>query len=73
MHHQIMKVSSQEFYDDSLSADASVYDHLLQDLPGVAANDLTGTPIDFIDTAGASYDESAELEGTAATTCKKPA
>ena len=63
MHHQIMKFSSQEFYEDSLSADAVVYDHLLQDLPGLAANDLTGTPIDFIDTAGASYDESAELEG----------
>jgi ATP-dependent RNA/DNA helicase IGHMBP2 len=63
MHHQIMKFSSQEFYEDSLSADAVVYDHLLQDLPGLAANDLTRTPIDFIDTAGASYDESAELEG----------
>jgi superfamily I DNA and/or RNA helicase len=63
MHHQIMKFSSQEFYEDSLSADAVVYDHLLRDLPGLAANDLTRTPIDFIDTAGASYDESAELEG----------
>jgi ATP-dependent RNA/DNA helicase IGHMBP2 len=63
MHHQIMKFSSQEFYEDSLSADAVVYDHLLQDLPSLAANDLTRTPIDFIDTAGASYDESAELEG----------
>jgi len=63
MHHQIMKFSSQEFYEDSLSADAVVYDHLLRDLPGLAANDLTRTPIDLIDTAGASYDESAELEG----------
>jgi len=63
MHHQIMEFSSQEFYEDSLSAEAVVHDHLLRDLPGLAANELTGTPIDFIDTAGASYDESAELEG----------
>jgi superfamily I DNA and/or RNA helicase len=63
MHQQIMKFSSQEFYDDSLSADGSVRDHLLQTLPGVAANEITGTPIDFIDTAGASYDESVEPEG----------
>jgi superfamily I DNA and/or RNA helicase len=63
MHQQIMKFSSQEFYEDSLSADGSVRDHLLLTLPGLAANELTGTPIDFIDTAGASYDESVELEG----------
>lgn len=63
MHQQIMKFSSQEFYEDSLSADGTVRDHLLLTLPGLAANELTGTPIDFIDTAGASYDESVELEG----------
>jgi ATP-dependent RNA/DNA helicase IGHMBP2 len=63
MHHEIMKFSSQEFYEDSLSADATVSGHLLQDLPGVAANELTETPIHFIDTAGASYDESLEPDG----------
>jgi superfamily I DNA and/or RNA helicase len=63
MHQQIMEFSSHEFYDDDLVADASVRDHLLQDLPGVSANELTASPIDFIDTAGASYDESAEPDG----------
>ncbi len=63
MHHQIMKFSSQEFYEDSLSADDSVREHLLFTLPGLITNELTGTPIDFIDTAGASYDESVEPEG----------
>ncbi len=29
----------------------------------MTANDLTGTPLDFIDTAGASYDETREPEG----------
>ena len=36
---------------------------MLRDLPGLAANELTETPLHFIDTAGASYDESAEPEG----------
>jgi superfamily I DNA and/or RNA helicase len=63
MHHEIMKFSSQEFYEDSLSADQSISSHLLRDLPGVAANELTETPIHFIDTAGASYDENLEPEG----------
>ncbi|MCX6069148.1 MAG: AAA domain-containing protein, partial [Chloroflexi bacterium] len=57
MHHDIMKFSSQEFYEDSLSAAAAVRTHLLRDLPGIAVNALTETPIHFIDTAGASYDE----------------
>jgi ATP-dependent RNA/DNA helicase IGHMBP2 len=40
-----------------------VAQHLLGDLPGVAANDLTETPVLFVDTAGASYDERVEAEG----------
>jgi predicted DNA helicase len=63
MHQDIMKFSSQEFYQDSLVADQSVRDHLLRDLPGLVANELTGSSIQFIDTAGASYDESIEPEG----------
>jgi ATP-dependent RNA/DNA helicase IGHMBP2 len=63
MHHQIMKFSSQEFYEDNLSAHATVHDHLLQALPGLTANELTRTPLEFIDTAGASYEESLEPEG----------
>jgi predicted DNA helicase len=63
MHEDIMKFSSQEFYEGSLSADTTVRGHLLRDLGGVASNELTSTPIHFIDTAGASYDESLEPEG----------
>lgn len=63
MHQQIMQFSSKEFYEEELVADASVRDHLLQDLPGVLSNELTGSPIDFIDTAGASYDEGTDPDG----------
>ncbi len=63
MHRHIMGFSSAEFYADSLIAHPSVSDHLLRDLPGITANDLTATPLDFIDTAGASYDETVEPEG----------
>lgn len=63
MHTEIMAFSSREFYEDSLQADASVGMHLLADLPGVEANALTTTPVDFIDTAGASFDEAVEPDG----------
>ncbi|NTV35430.1 MAG: AAA family ATPase [Anaerolineaceae bacterium] len=63
MHHDIMSFSSKEFYEDSLVADPSVEFHLLQDLPGVAVNELTATAVHFIDTAGASYDEEVEPDG----------
>lgn len=63
MHRHIMGFSSAEFYEDSLSASSLVSEHLLRDLPGVTPNDLTGTPLDFIDTAGASYDEVVETDG----------
>ena len=63
MHQDIMAFSSAEFYEGSLVASPSVREHLLRDLPGVTDNDLTGTAVDFIDTAGASYDEAVEPEG----------
>lgn len=63
MHQAIMDFSSTEFYEGALQADAAVIAHLLADLPGVAATDLTTTPIHFIDTAGASYDEEVEPDG----------
>lgn len=63
MHQEIMEFSSREFYDTSLSAHASVQNHLLKDLAGVRSNQLTNTAIHFIDTAGASYDESIEPDG----------
>ncbi len=63
MHEAIMTFSSREFYGGALEADASVRGHLLRDLPGVAAGPLTETPVWFIDTAGAGYDEEVEPDG----------
>jgi len=63
MHEAIMTFSSEQFYDGALEADASVRGHLLSDLPGVAANELTTTPVHYIDTAGAGYDEVTEPDG----------
>jgi hypothetical protein len=60
MHAAIMGFSSAEFYDGELIADASVIGHRLCDLPGVRPEPLTETPVQFIDTAGASYDEELE-------------
>lgn len=64
MHETIMRFSSGQFYADTLVADESVRGHLLSDLPGVASSPLTDEPLTFIDTAGADYDEEAELDGS---------
>ncbi len=63
MHVAIMDFSSLEFYDAELVAHQSVEAHRLCDLPGVASNPLTKTPLEFIDTAGAGYDEELETDG----------
>jgi len=63
MHHRIMDFSSEEFYDASLLADPQVEQHLLSDLPEVTANPLTQTPLEFIDTAGAGFEEQSEPDG----------
>ncbi len=63
MHEDIMTFSSLEFYDGTLRADDSVRGHRLCDLPGVETNALTEKPVQFIDTAGASYDEEREPDG----------
>jgi len=63
MHQQIMAFSSQTFYGGTLVAHPTVATHLLCDLPGVTTSDLTATPIDFIDTAGADYSEALEPDG----------
>ena len=63
MHEAIMRFSSREFYDDELVADDSVAAHRLIDLPGVTVGPLTERPVEFIDTAGAGYDEELEPEG----------
>jgi DNA polymerase III delta prime subunit len=64
MHEAIMDFSSQQFYEADLQAHDSVRHHLLCELPGVIANPLTQTPVQFIDTAGAGYDEQPDPDGT---------
>jgi ATP-dependent RNA/DNA helicase IGHMBP2 len=63
MNRAIMGFSSSEFYEAGLIADAAVSGHLLSDLPGVSSVPVTQTPLEFIDTAGASYDEELEPDG----------
>ncbi|MFG0288051.1 MAG: AAA domain-containing protein, partial [Rhodopirellula sp. JB044] len=63
MHEAIMRFSSDHFYDGSLIADASVRSHLLCDLPDIEKSPLTETPLLWIDTAGAGYDEQLEPDG----------
>ena len=63
MNAQIMQFSSDQFYAGSLQADDSVASHVLQDLNGVASDELTRTPAQFIDTAGADWDEEKEVGG----------
>jgi superfamily I DNA and/or RNA helicase len=63
MHQAIMDFSSQELYDGQLEAHVSVREHRLCDLPGVAASPITEWPLEFIDTAGAGYDEELEPDG----------
>ena len=60
MHAQIMGFSNAEFYANELIADASVIGHRVCDLPEVRTEPLTESPVRFIDTAGAGYDEEPE-------------
>lgn len=63
MHEDIMQFSSEQFYGGTLEADDSVRRHVLADLPHVTSTPLTDRSIDFIDTAGADYDEELEPDG----------
>lgn len=63
MHEAIMNFSSREFYKNQLIAHESVRTHLLSELENVKAVDLTNTPVRFIDTAGANWDEELEPDG----------
>lgn len=64
MHADIMAFSSAEFYRGTLEADPSVAGHLLSGLPDVRTGDELGdTPVQFIDTSGALYDEEQEPGG----------
>lgn len=61
MSEEIMRFSSDRFYDGSLTADASVQTHRLSNLPNMRGCD--DTPVVFIDTAGAGWEEEIEPEG----------
>jgi superfamily I DNA and/or RNA helicase len=63
MHRAIMDFSSREFYDGELAAHPSVESHRLAGLPGVRSEALTEEPVQFIDTAGAGYEEQREPDG----------
>ncbi|HEV3383579.1 MAG TPA: AAA domain-containing protein [Gemmata sp.] len=60
MHETIMGFSNAAFYEGLLVAHETVAGHRLCDLPGVRSEPLTETPLQFIDTAGAGYDEEIE-------------
>ena len=64
MHEAIMTFSSSEFYDLELEAHPSVAGRRLCDLPGVRPMPLTEEPVQFIDTAGAGYDDQLEPNGS---------
>ena len=64
MHEQIMRFSSDEFYESSLIAAECVREHLLADLPNVLPCPLTDTAMQFIDTAGSDCIEEAESDGS---------
>lgn len=59
MNETIMNFSSQEFYDNGLEADRSVKKHLLSSDP---MDPILGPPLEFIDTAGCSFDEAMNEE-----------
>ena len=63
MHSQIMEFSSQQFYSGKLVGDPSVHEHLLCDLDSVDRVEITSSPLLFVDTAGANWDEELEPEG----------
>ncbi len=63
MHHQIMDFSSKSFYDDTLTAHESVARHTLADLESFRSEELASEPAQFIDTAGAGWEEELEPNG----------
>ena len=63
MHHDIMKFSSDQFYDGQLVGHESVIGHRLHELENVNEDEITAETVTFIDTAGAGWDEELEPEG----------
>ncbi len=64
MNKDIMGFSSQEFYNNLLVADRSVFTQLLSDSKTIESSELTNTPVHFIDTSGMEANEEMELDGT---------
>jgi predicted DNA helicase len=60
MHEDIMRFSSDSFYEGALTAAEANKGHTLQDLPLVKRHEITEKPVIFIDTAGLGYDEAFE-------------
>lgn len=63
MHEQIMKFSSDSFYAGSLLADESNRSHLLSDLVAAPHTTIVQSPVMFVDTAGAGWEEQLEPDG----------
>ena len=63
MHEDIMRFSSDEFYDGELIADASVRRHQLDDAPEIESTERTTRVVEYFDTAGAGFDERIEKDG----------
>ena len=63
MHRDIMGFSSKSFYSNTLIADRSVAEHLLTDISGMTPTELTSSPLLFIDSAGANWEEQLEPDG----------
>ena len=63
MHRDIMNFSSKSFYNETLIAHESVESHTLDDLSTFDSPDLASEPAQFIDTAGAGWDEELEPNG----------
>jgi ATP-dependent RNA/DNA helicase IGHMBP2 len=63
MHEQIMRFSSDTFYDGTLTAHESVAQHKLSDLPTIPAEGVDDAPVVFYDTAGAGWEEKLEENG----------
>jgi ATP-dependent RNA/DNA helicase IGHMBP2 len=61
MNEQIMAFSSEQFYNNRLEAHESVKHNLL---PELLSDKITNQAVEFIDTAGCGFQESAEAEGS---------
>ena len=63
MHEDIMQYSSKCFYGGSLQANETVRTHLLTDLVAPPHPELLQSPVTFVDTAGAGWEEEQEVDG----------